>query len=372
MKFHQENKRSIAFYIGDYSRSGGTERSCISVANGLAERGDVKVFLIMTNNKSEEPFFDINHKVNLIFLNIKNSKIQYFSLLNKLNSSLKKYRIDKLVAVEVMSLLFILPLYIFSVFYQPKAKLWVWEHFNFTVNLGKKSRDFLRRKVINFSELIVVLTQRDVGLWREGLKFSGNIVAINNPSPYYISEKSYSNDSKIIIAVGRLTFQKGFDRLLSIWGKFLEKFPEQRDWTLQIIGSGPDQELLEEIVSSKSLHNNVKFIPNTSKISDYYEKASLLAMTSRFEGLPMTLIEAQSFGLPIISYDCLTGPSDVISLESGYLIKDDDESDFVDKLYHLTVDENLRLLMSENAKKEVAKYGIEYISSQWREQLINL
>src|SRR5690606_30927743 len=121
-----------------------------------------------------------------------------------------------------------------------------------------------------------------------------------------------NKESKSIIAIGRYTFQKGFDKLIEIWNQFVKEYRIPSGWKLQIIGQGEDQELLERLIKKYEL-KNVELVGPTSNIGLYYSEASFLVMTSRFEGLPMTLIEAQSYGLPIISFDCLTGPSEVLN-----------------------------------------------------------
>lgn len=361
----QDNKKNIAFYIGDYTRSGGTERSCLMVANGLASDKNNRVYLLVTNTKEETSFFDIDPTIQIIYLNIKNIKWDYYKLIKRLDTELKINKIDKVVAVEVMSLLFIIPLFIFKNFYKTKTKLWVWEHFNFTVSLGKSLRDWCRKLAAKYADYIIVLTERDTELWSQNLKIRNSIIAINNPSPFDVSDKGYNLDSRKIVAIGRLTYQKGFDKLIDIWSQFLHKYPDKNQWILQIIGSGPDELKLKEQAENLNVSSNIEFISNTPNIKDYYENASLLAMTSRFEGLPMTLIEAQSFGLPIISYDCLTGPSEVISRTSGFLVENNNKNQFIENLYTLLDDEHLRLEMSTYAKIEVLDFSLNKIIEKW-------
>lgn len=216
------SNKSIAYYIGDYTRSGGTERVCTSVANGLARKGNNTIYLITTNKPSEKPFFEINPEVKVLYLNIDNYKKQYLQFLYRLGRALRKNKIDIIVAVEVMSLLFILPVYLGLKLRKGKTKLVVWEHFNFTVNLGLKLRERCRKWAARYADQIVVLTKRDVTLWEENLKIKNNITSINNIAPFPISKKKYHENSTNIIAVGRLSYQKGFDRLIEIWSMYLK------------------------------------------------------------------------------------------------------------------------------------------------------
>ncbi|KAF2334162.1 glycosyltransferase family 4 protein [Flavobacterium ginsenosidimutans] len=356
----------IAFYIGDFTRSGGTERACTSIVNSLASQTSNKVYLIVTNSIEEKPFFSINSDVTILYLNSKYSLGKYLTLIYRLNNVIKSNNIEVVVAVEVFSLLFILPIILIGKLTRKKTKLIVWEHFNFTVDLGKNLRRKFRWLAGRFADAIIVLTKRDVVLWKSNLKINGKILAINNPSSFAVSKKEYNKESINIVAIGRLTYQKGFDRLIEIWYEFLEKYSNGKNWKLQIIGSGEDKEMLDNLIVKYNL-NNVEMVSNTSSISDYYENASFLAMTSRFEGLPMTLIEAQSFGLPIIAYDCLTGPSEVITQKSGFLIEDNNKEEFVEKLQFLISNDALRSEMSEVAKEEMKRFSEIEITQQWKE-----
>lgn len=362
------NTKKVAFYLGDFKRSGGTERACIAVANGISEFSDHQVFLITTNSKAEEPFFEIGPKVNIIYLNINNLKGEYFLLAKRLKSSLKEYKIDILIAVEVMSIIFLLPVFVSKIIGMTRIKLFVWEHFNFTVSLNKKMRFYLRKFAARFADTIIVLTQKDVELWKTNLKVRAKIISINNPSPFPISNNKYKAESTTVIAVGRLKYQKGFDRLLKIWSEFKRIRPNGL-WKLQIIGSGPEGDKLKKQSVRLGIDSSLEWIENTAHIKPYYENAAFLAMTSRFEGLPMTLIEAQSFGLPIIAYDCLTGPEEVIDNDSGFLIKDGEIELFVSKLAQLTDSIELRITMSSSAIAKFARFSPDQIVGKWTKLL---
>jgi glycosyltransferase involved in cell wall biosynthesis len=358
------SNKNVAFYLGDFKRSGGTERACIAVANALIRSKNHNVFLITTNKETEESFFVIDPKIKLIYLDIKSGKREYFSLSKRLKSSLKENKIDFLVAVEVISLIFLLPVFLSKILGRANIKLLVWEHFNFTVSLNKKIRVYLRKFAARYADAIIVLTQKDAELWRANLKVKAKIISINNPSPFVISRKEYNIESTNIIAVGRLKYQKGFDRLLNIWSEF-KKLNPHASWKLQIIGSGPDRDKLKDQATQLGIDLSVEWIENTPHVKSYYENAAFLVMTSRFEGLPMTLIEAQSFGLPIIAYDCLTGPAEVITQSSGFLIEDDNICQFVEQLNILIKNRNLRESMSFAAKKEADRFSEISIVSKW-------
>ena len=363
---------SVGFFIGDFKRSGGTERSCINVVNGLAEDENIEVFLLCTNKEQEKPFFNVSSKVQIVYLNVQNFKLGLLKLYVNVYKAIKKYKIKNVVAVEVYSLLLLFPAFKIAISFGLPVKFIVWEHFNFTVNLGRKLRDYLRKFAAKQVDAIVVLTKRDAELWRSNVQVRGVLTSIPNPSPFLVTSKEYDATAKTIIAIGRLTYQKGFDRLITVWHKFKEGFDKSGNWRLQIIGGGSDKKMLEEKVNQLDMNGSIEFIENTPLIREFYEKAAFLVMTSRFEGLPMTLIEAQAFGLPILAYDCLTGPAEVVTENSGILVKDGDEEKFVLGLLKLTSDAALRVSMSNHSKQEIARFSIKEVSAAWNQLLEKL
>ena len=157
-----------------------------------------------------------------------------------------------------------------------------------------------------------------------------------------------------------------FDKLLNIWKKIEEKDSE---WELYIIGSGEDREKLLNQKESLNL-KRVIFVENTKNIKEYYEKASIYLMTSRFEGLPMTLIEAQSFGLPIISYDIKTGPKDIVNNgEDGYLIVDDNRDEFINRFLELSQNRKKIQEFSQRAYENSKRFKLDNIIKKWKEIL---
>lgn len=357
--------KKILFTITNLEARGGTERTTYIVASGLAEKG-YNVTLFSTKGEVKNIAYQYSNKVLFVTKKTSDNKIialfQYIFLLRKI---LLKENITTLVSVEAMSLLFTYPALLLT-FKRKKIKYIMWEHFNATVTLGKKLRPFCRKAAAKYANYVVTLTKKDITLWKERFTNKATYVSIPNASPFEITTTDYELESKTIISVGRLTYQKGFDRLINIVAE-LKKQTDISEWKFLILGSGEDSEKLAKQIKQNQLSAIVKMIPNTPHIKEYYQKAAFMCMTSRFEGLPMTLIEAQSFGLPIIAYDCLTGPAEVVSKESGFLIEDDNEKEFVEKLKTLIQNTELRQKMSVKAKEEVNKYAIKAIVKRWEE-----
>lgn len=204
----------------------------------------------------------------------------------------------------------------------------------------------------------VVLTEEDKALWGD----IPNISVIPNPKPFD-SDVVSSLHPKQVLAAGRYCHQKNFEALLEVWQSLAPRYP---DWSLAIYGNGPDRPKLEALVSELGISSSVRLAQPSTAMREVYLQSSIYAMTSRYEGLPMVLIEAQTMGLPIVSYACKCGPRDIITEGvDGYVIEEGDKQGFAQALSRLIEDEDLRLSMGKAARKSSERYDIERIMSAW-------
>ncbi|MDL0101185.1 glycosyltransferase [Campylobacter felis] len=178
---------------------------------------------------------------------------------------------------------------------------------------------------------------------------------------------------KVVLYLGRFSKEKGVLRLIDIW-KRVQENAEFKDWKLIIVGEGVQKEQIEDKIKALHLSTSIIIKPFTKEVEKEYLNASIYAMTSHKEGLPMVLIESASYGLPSIAFDITSGPSDIIENgKSGFLIKDDDLKDYADKLQVLMRDENLRKTMGENAKELVKKrFSKEIVLKKWQDLFASL
>ncbi|MWP35844.1 glycosyltransferase, partial [Escherichia coli] len=121
-------------------------------------------------------------------------------------------------------------------------------------------------------------------------------------------------EQKNVLAVGRLTHQKGFDLLLQAWAD-----ANTHDWRLKIIGDGEELNHLNSLITELNI-SNAEIIPFQKDIQRHYSSAGIFVLSSRFEGLGMVLLEALSSGLACISFDCPAGPKSIISSDNGVLV----------------------------------------------------
>jgi glycosyltransferase involved in cell wall biosynthesis len=234
-----------------------------------------------------------------------------------------------------------------------------------SVSLYFKLRVLLSRLLESMAlrryDALVVLTWEDRPHWKHK-----NVTVIPNALSFIVSAASDCS-SRVVMSVGRLTEQKGFDRLIRIWATIEPDYP---DWRLVIWGDGEDKAQLLQTIADKGL-KRVFIMPATPDIKEEMLKSSVFTLTSRYEGAPMVLIEAMQCGLPIVSYDTRCGPRDIIDDGvSGFIVKEDDERTFGVKLRTLMDDQPRRVEMGAAAKRlSGQKFGEEVIMKRWKELL---
>lgn len=163
-------------------------------------------------------------------------------------------------------------------------------------------------------EQLIVLTEADKNDWmRAGCT---NVTVIPNVCSLDGQKSPMKSKQKTVLAVGRLHEQKGFDLLLQAWKPIEEKYP---DWTLRIVGEGPKREELEALVKTLKL-KRVALIGRTNEVVNEYAQASLFVLSSRYEGLPLALIEAMWCGTPSIAFVCPNGPAALLANDRGWLV----------------------------------------------------
>ena len=175
---------------------------------------------------------------------------------------------------------------------------------------------------------------------------------------------SYNINSKRIISVGRLEWQKGFDRLIRIWKIVNDIHPA---WELVIFGSGTLEQDLKYDIQNNGV-KNIFIYPYTQNISHEYLQSSIFVLASRFEGFSLVLLEAQQHGLPCVAYDCPFGPSDVIDNDRcGFVIENDNSILFAEKICELIESPELRVLFSKEAIINASRFDKDKIMNQWKE-----
>lgn len=356
--------RILQFYDG-FNTKGGVERVIATLSNHWVENGyEVG---IVARNSTVENLYGLKSEIDKF--NFRNSGgkgirrfIEYFIDIFKIRNSSIFKNSDYIIANGPWcSLLCLLALRFFR---SNGGKIFVCNH-NSPSAFGKVTNVFMNL-IYYKADGIIVLTKQEYELNKNKYK---NLYLINNPvENKEINSFSIKRNEKQFLAVGRMTRQKGFDLLLEAWEIVVHK---HNDVQLVLIGEGEERLELEGILDKKKLKNNVIFLNNQDDLSSFYLESRAFLLSSRYEGLPLVLLEAITYGLPIIAFDCEYGPREVvIDKYNGLLCKPDDIFDFSKKILFLIENPDEVEKYSENAFESAKKFAIKNVSKVW-EDLLN-
>ncbi|TBL73547.1 glycosyltransferase family 4 protein [Obesumbacterium proteus] len=362
VKEDTDTKKKICFFALDMVEKGGIQRVVVELANSM--KIDYEVHILTFPNSSghiDIPYeFDkeniivskvCSYNKFFIFNKIKN----YLLILKRIREYIQKNNISVFLSVGMGTVVWSCLAQVFL-----PCKYICCDHTSFL----RKERWAVRGRFLSrfFADNIVVLTYQDAESWR-----CRKVSVIYNPSPYASEHHKILFNPEIkkrkIIALGRFVEVKGFERLLDIWYE-IEK-NNCYDYTLEILGEGPLEKHLKAIVCDKKM-KNVSILPFRKDVANLYRESKIQVLTSYFEGLPMVLIEGQSFCLPAVSYDIPSGPSEVIKDgETGFLIKNNDQSCFVEKLTTLMKNDDILNKMALNCMTERERFSSQKILREW-------
>lgn len=364
----------IVYCIAGTCNSGGMERVLANKANYLVKHG-YEVTIVTTDQRGEKPFFPLDQRICCYDLGINyeenNGKSFFHKLIHypfkqykhkkRLSALLKRLKADIVISMFCNDASFlpsiqdgsrkVLEIHFsrFKRLQYGRKGLWKW---------ADEYRSKQDVKVASSFDRFVVLTEEDKGYWGD-LK---NLCVIGNARTF-VSSQPASLENKKIIAVGRYSYQKGFDRLISAWSKVCH---EVDDWKLHLVGDGELRESLQQQINKLKLSKSVVLGKAETDMLSVYQSSSILAMSSHYEGLPMVLLEAQAVGLPIVSFACKCGPKDVVEDGvDGFLVEEGDVDALANRLLMLMKDEKLRKRMGAMAFSRSERYTEERIMKQW-------
>jgi len=232
------------------------------------------------------------------------------------------------------------------------------------LNLGSY-RPALRRAIgreYRRLDAVVTLSERDAEDYAELLEGRTRVLSIPNGVPEMGGHRARL-EAKVVVAAGRLAKQKGFDRLLPVWARVARERP---DWRLEIYGAGDEEAALRRQLDALGPESRARLMGRSSELPERMAAASLFVMTSRKEGLPMVLLEAMGLGLPVVAYDCPTGPREVIADGvDGYVVPDGDEDALAARLLALMDDPALRRRLGAAALEKAAEYDVRRLAGRW-------
>jgi glycosyltransferase involved in cell wall biosynthesis len=239
------------------------------------------------------------------------------------------------------------------------------EHMNFHAHHPALAREL--RRAYRRLDVLTVLTRADLRDYGELLAGAATrVTRIPNALPTLDGGRS-DLSAPVVVAAGRLTEQKGFDLLIDAFARVA---PQRPGWTLRIYGGGADRDELRSQIFARGLYNDVFLMGPSRSLGSELSQGSVFALSSRYEGFGMVLLEAMSKGLAVVSFDCPRGPSDLVADgEDGVLVRNGDVQAFADALLALTADEQTRRRLGAAALQKSRRYERAEIGRLWDEML---
>lgn len=357
-KQHRE-KSKIMFIVTSLSSKGGAERVMVSLANWIVKNdiGYEPIFLIFDRKKSA---YQIDNGVRVIRPTSDYSKNRITALWQRIRFCKKMVRAEK-------------PNYIVSFFAKTTFYAKLASKGNSIIIGSERANPNTKSKLEKIMDVLAFKMCDGFIFQTSGVKkifkdAKNKSTVIPNP----INEKTLSVDDlakeRRIIAVGRLTGQKGFDVLIDAFKKVSEKNP---DYELTIFGEGEDREKLLKQIHDLGLDKRAKLMGRSDSIADEMSKSKIFVLSSRYEGMPNVLIEAMASGVACVSTDCDYGPSDLIENGvNGILVDVDNVDQMADAINELISDDEKRKILEKNAYKINEKLSPDVIYRKYLDYIV--
>lgn len=351
--------------------SGGAERVAANLANYWAAKG--WQVTVVTQALATTDFYELHPAVKRVSLDLaRNSANPVFGMLNNLRrvwglrKALRQMRPD--IALALMNTANIL-LSLASIGVKGVCTVGS-EHIHPPEMPLTPAWSKLQKYLYGGLDGFAALTP-ETAVWLGQHTFARNIAVIPNAAPWPLSVQApivepreyIAEHGHALLAVGRLSEQKGFDLLIKTFERLASEFP---NWQLIILGEGAERVKLEGLVNASGLIGRVLLPGAVGNIGHWYEAADVYVMSSRFEGFGNTLVEAMAHGLPVVSFDCDTGPRHIISHGvDGMLVPAGDATAMEDTLRNLMDNKSLRVRLGSKAEEARERFSIENIAHQW-------
>ena len=350
--------------------SGGAERVLCRLAVCWVQRGHEVTLLTLS---SEQPFFQLDTRVRHLALGVDSPSCSRFEALRANVGRLRVLRRAIADSSPDVVLSFLDTTNVLTLF----ATLGM----GLPVIVSERVDPFhnktlhpiwrvLRR--ISYPMAAKVVVQTEAVLARMKPMLGKIVTAIPNPvvdpGARHRSHDASSVERQWVIGIGRLTEQKGFDLLLEAFAQIAAKHV---DWSLRILGDGPAFASLERQIRNLGLEGRALLLGRTSDPFPLLVESSLFVMSSRFEGFPNALCEAMACGLPVISFDCPSGPSEIIrNGVDGILLPKEDVSALAGAMDSLMSEPDKRYRIAANAPEIIQRFGLTRVLDEW-EQLFS-
>lgn len=355
--------KKMLLYIPSFS-AGGAERVASVLVNRWAKSDEYDLLVVNTTPK-EGDFFVVDGSVKREFLHFDYSKGGLGGISERVRRVLLLRRCLRRNADRVVVSFLAEPsLLVLVAAIGLRNRIICCEHTNY-FGLTGGFRRFLRNVLYWWvADGVTVLTERDIQNYPSTIR--KKISVLENPigvEPEYEVDLSMapSGGDVRLLFVGRLVQSKGIDRLCQVISRL-----KSDNWTLDVCGDGVWRSYLKRFVDENGLQHKIFLHGNVARMERFYERSDVLLMTSYWEGLPMVIPEAMAFGVPVVAFDCPTGPRELIKSEAnGFLVKDGDIPEFVERLDEIICCFARRLELSRNAVQSVDRLRIANVLKNW-------
>lgn len=366
----------LVYCMADVYNPGGMERVLLNKLRWWARRGDCELVLVTTDQNGRPPFYDFPPEVRMVDLAINYKADKGRNPIAKTLSYLRKRKIHRRKLTELLmreKADIVVSLYpsesSFIPSIQDGSKKVLELHFNKyfrlqynrsgLLGLADRWRTRQDEKIVRRFDRFVVLTREDAENWGA----LPNLQVIPNAA-LELPAVTHMTGNHRVIAVGRLDYQKGFDRLLEAWA--LLPADLRAGWRLDIFGQGEWEDMLKKKCDTLGIADSARINKPTGQIFDEYAASDFLVMSSHYEGFPMVMIEAMACGLPAVCFGFLCGPRDIIRPEeNGLVVKEGDIPALAAAMRRVMEDTALLARMSAGAKKISQTYSEAAVMAQW-------
>lgn len=367
----------LVYCICETYNPGGMERVLLNKVRYLVEQHGYDITVVTTDQNGRAPFYPFPEKVKMVDLGINYSEDNTKGVFTRILNYLRKRRVHRQRLTELLmreKADVVVSLYpsesSFIPYIKDGSKKVLELHFNkfFRLQYNRTGllglidrwRTMQDERIVRRFDRFVVLTEEDKGYWGD----MPNIQVIPNAA-LFMADRYADMSRKRVIAVGRLDYQKGFDRLIDAW-QIVCSTGLFQEWRLDIFGQGEWKDMLKARIKEYGLQNSLHLNEPTKEIAKEYADSSMLVMSSNYEGFPMVMIEAMACGLPVVTFDFKCGPRDIIKdEENGLIVPDGDIQALADAMMRLMANESLRQTMSVEARKVTETYSEEVVMGKW-------
>ncbi len=342
---------------------GGIERAITNTANLFFEKGNKVTILVL--DESKKSFYPISKQIDLEqhYLhfgitqtgNIVSRKSDFFRHIQKLKKVISRLAPTVLITTEYVHTIAA------RIAIKKSIKIISWEHHHFNWLSRSTFWQFLYKYFYPKIDLVVCLNKTEERYYRQiGCKTT----VIPNFIPQLPTHTS-SLEAKTILTIGWLIKRKGVDLIPGIATIIFKQHP---DWKWKIIGIGEEKNSLVKEIENKKLKANIEIIePSTPDVEKEYLSCSMYAMTSRFECFPMVLLESMSYGVPVVAFDCQTGPGHIIKNgKDGFLIEKENINAMAGALLFFIQNEEKRNQFGKNGRQNIQRYSANAIYELWK------